>query len=104
MSPFMNMTLFSPLPGSERLSRSLSLALALSADNRIHNDSGPEGLKGRESNVFLFCFFVWRRTTECTLVWVMEQLQAGIKTVGAVSEKERSLSKELDFLHTCTLA
>lgn len=45
MSPFMNMTLFSPLPGSERVSLSL-LAVALrGADNRVHNDRGGGGGK-----------------------------------------------------------
>lgn len=35
----------------------------------------------------VFVFLVLQKATECTLVWVMEQLQAAIKTVGAVSEK-----------------
>lgn len=64
MSPFMNMTLFSALPGSERLSLSLFLArspLAVArrgADNRIHNDGGVAVAQGERKQCvvfFLFC-------------------------------------------------
>lgn len=61
MSPLMNMTLFFLFPHLR------GSTLPAVVDNRVHNE-----------NAF---FWQEKRGPECTLVWVMEQLQAVIKAV-----------------------
>ena len=66
MSPLMNMTLFSLFPGSER-------------PHSIGCDAQTVTIRStmkKKKQMQCFCF---ERGTECTLVWVMEQLQATIK-------------------------
>lgn len=65
MSLLMNMTLFSVFPGSERPHSIGCVAQTLTIKSTM-----------KKKEMQCFCF---ERGIECTLVWVMEQLQAGIK-------------------------
>lgn len=68
MSPLMNMALFSLLPGSERT-------------HSIGWDAETVTIRSTAEKKMEMQCFCCERGKECTLVWVMEQLQATIKAL-----------------------
>lgn len=69
MSLLMNMTLFSLFPGSERPHSIGCDAQTVTIRSTVEK---------KKNEIQWFCF---ERDIECTLAWMMEQLQATIKAV-----------------------